>query len=107
MFRALTTVTPTGVEHRLYVRLFSPLPRHAAFPEIIEATGGGVLCEPGDAKSLADAVEQLLADPARARELGRRGREAVEQYFSIARMSENMMREFEALRAARFSNRKS
>jgi glycosyltransferase involved in cell wall biosynthesis len=82
-------------------------PRHAAFPEIIEATGGGVLCKPGDAKSLADAVEQLLADPARARELGRRGREAVEQRFSIARMSENMVKEFEAVRAVRFSSRQS
>lgn len=75
-------------------------PRHAAFPEIIEATGGGVLCEPGSAKSLADAVERLLGDPARARELGRRGREAVERNFSITRMAEGMVREFASMRAA-------
>ncbi len=82
-------------------------PRHAAFPEIIEATGGGLLCKPGDAHALAAAVEQLLADPARARELGRRGREAVAQRFSIARMAENAVREFEMLRAAHISHRQS
>lgn len=73
-------------------------PRHAAFPEIIEATGGGVLCEPGDARSLADAIERLLLHPERARELGRRGRDAVTQRFGIASMAENVVREFEELR---------
>ncbi len=63
-------------------------PRHAAFPEIIEATGAGVLCEPGDAKSLADAVENLLLHPLHARHLGRRGRAAVEKDFTIERMAE-------------------
>src|SRR6185436_21127026 len=53
------------------------LPRHGAFPELIEATGGGVLVEPGSAGALAEALKALLLDPARRRELGRRGREAV------------------------------
>ena len=66
-------------------------PRHAAFPELIESTRGGLLCEPGDVKSLVDAIEQLLLDPQRARELGRIGREAVVQDFSIARMAENVV----------------
>jgi glycosyltransferase involved in cell wall biosynthesis len=76
-------------------------PRHAAFPEIIDATGGGVLCEPGDARALADAIEQLLLDPRRARELGRRGRDAVAQRFGIASMAGNVVREFEELRTHR------
>src|SRR5213076_471033 len=37
-------------------------PRAAAFPELIEATGGGVLYEPGDVEALADALEGLLLD---------------------------------------------
>ena len=57
-------------------------PRHAAFPEIIEATGGGILCEPDDPAALADAIEELLSNPEAAREMGRRGRMAVEQQFS-------------------------
>ena len=66
-------------------------PRTAAFPEIIQATGGGVLCEPGSAAALAEAWETVLAEPERAREMGRRGREAVEREFSIARMAQRFV----------------
>jgi glycosyltransferase involved in cell wall biosynthesis len=63
-------------------------PRHAAFHELIEITGGGLLCEPDDVKSLADTLEQLLLDPDRARAMGRKGREVVLREFSIDRMAE-------------------
>ncbi|MHA3770982.1 glycosyltransferase family 4 protein [Verrucomicrobiota bacterium sgz303538] len=66
-------------------------PRHAAFPELLEATGGGVLFEPGNPRALADAWETLLADPERAREFGQRGRAAVEQEFSLMRMAERFL----------------
>jgi len=65
-------------------------PRHAAFPEIIEQTGGGVLCEPNDPSRLADALEALLLDPARAWQLGRQGRQAVREHFSVERMAGNV-----------------
>lgn len=68
-------------------------PRHAAFPEILEATGGGVLCEPDDPVSLADALEKMLEDEARAQELATRGRRSVMERFSAERMA----REFEAV----------
>jgi glycosyltransferase involved in cell wall biosynthesis len=67
-------------------------PRSGAFPEIIEATGGGVLCEPGDAKSLADAIEQLLLNPAQARALGDTGYQAVFEKFSAEAMAEETLR---------------
>jgi glycosyltransferase involved in cell wall biosynthesis len=63
-------------------------PRTAAFPELIEATGGGVLCAPGDARALAEAVEDLLLDRARARALGEAGRQAVTKGFSAAAMAQ-------------------
>lgn len=66
-------------------------PRHAAFPELIEATGGGVLCEAGNVGSLADAIEGLLKSPDQARELGRIGRAAVRDRFSAERMADNML----------------
>jgi glycosyltransferase involved in cell wall biosynthesis len=66
-------------------------PRHAAFPEIVEATGGGVLCEPGDPGALAAAIEALLLDPAKACALGKAGRKAVAQEYSIGRMAERML----------------
>jgi glycosyltransferase involved in cell wall biosynthesis len=67
-------------------------PRHAAFPELIEATGGGLLCEPDDAKSLADSLEELLLDPARARALGDTGRRAVLENFTAERMARDVER---------------
>jgi glycosyltransferase involved in cell wall biosynthesis len=63
-------------------------PRVAAFPELIEATGGGVLCAAGDARALAEALEELLLDPARARALGQAGRRAVFERFSAGTMAQ-------------------
>jgi glycosyltransferase involved in cell wall biosynthesis len=62
-------------------------PHDAAFTELVHATGGGVLCAPEDAGSLAAALEQLLLTPGLAAELGGRGREAVVAEFSAARMA--------------------
>jgi glycosyltransferase involved in cell wall biosynthesis len=62
-------------------------PRAGGFTELVEDTGGGVLCEPGSAASLADALEALLADRDRARTLGRRGREAVRSRYGADAMA--------------------
>ncbi len=66
-------------------------PRCAAFPELVEATGGGILCEPGSAEALANGWEILLAEPAQAREMGARGRASVEREFSLPRMAERFV----------------
>ena len=65
-------------------------PRHAAFPEVLEATGGGVLCEPDNPASLAAAIADLLSDPSRAREIGERGRQAVLSRFTVTSMAEKV-----------------
>lgn len=62
-------------------------PDCAAFPEMIAATGAGLLFEPANTESLVAAWEKLLSDPARARELGLRGRAATEQEYSVSRMA--------------------
>ena len=54
-------------------------PRNGAFPELIESTGGGVLVPPNDPAALADALLDLLANPERAREIGRTGQQAVKR----------------------------
>jgi glycosyltransferase involved in cell wall biosynthesis len=71
-------------------------PRTAAYPEVIESTGGGLLCEPGDPNSLADAIEQLLLNPPQARALGEAGRNAVLEKFNARVMAEETLRAFEA-----------
>jgi glycosyltransferase involved in cell wall biosynthesis len=63
-------------------------PRTAAFPELVEATGGGVLCEPDDPKSLADAIEGLLVDPEKARSLGESARRVVFERYGIEAMAD-------------------
>ncbi len=65
-------------------------PRHAAFPEIVESTGGGLIAEP-TAAALAAAIEELLFNPARARALGEAGQRAVLQRFSVQRMAEDVL----------------
>jgi glycosyltransferase involved in cell wall biosynthesis len=72
-------------------------PRQAAFPEIIEATGGGILYEPATAEALADAWEQLLADPRRARQLGAQGRAAAEREYSLPVMAQRFVSATEEL----------
>jgi glycosyltransferase involved in cell wall biosynthesis len=71
------------------------LPRVASFPELIEATGGGVLCAADDAAALAGALEALLLDPRRRQELAQAGQAAVRQRFSVAAMAEHMLSVFE------------
>jgi glycosyltransferase involved in cell wall biosynthesis len=63
-------------------------PRHGSFPELIEATGGGLLVNPEDPDDLARSLRQLLENLAHREELGRKGKEAVHQRFHATRMAE-------------------
>jgi glycosyltransferase involved in cell wall biosynthesis len=66
-------------------------PRVAAFPELVEATGGGVLCA-GEPGPLAEAIEDLLLNPARARALGEAGQRVVFERFSAEAMAQATLR---------------
>jgi glycosyltransferase involved in cell wall biosynthesis len=63
-------------------------PRHGSFPELVEATGGGLLVNPGDPRDLAGGLCRLLEDVAHREELGRKGKEAVHRRFHAAAMAE-------------------
>lgn len=65
-------------------------PRHGPFPEILEATGGGVLCAPGNAEDLAAKLEELLLDEPRRTALGMAGRRRVFADFSIERAARDV-----------------
>ena len=66
-------------------------PSVAAFPELIEKTGGGLLCDPDNPGALADAIEILVVDTIRARAMGGAGREAVLQDFTADAMARNFV----------------
>ncbi len=63
-------------------------PRRGAFPEVLERTGGGRLYDPDAPAGLADALEELLRDPAQARRLGEAGRAVAREQFSAAAQAE-------------------
>lgn len=63
-------------------------PRCHSFPELVEASGGGLLCDPHDPDDLARALEELLLDPERARALGAAGRASIERDFTATRMAQ-------------------
>jgi glycosyltransferase involved in cell wall biosynthesis len=72
-------------------------PRHGTFPEMLRRTGGGVLFEPGDPASLADAILRLQRDPARAAELGRLGALGVRREYGVGRMAEAALEVYRTL----------
>ena len=51
--------------------------RFPLWQSIVEEAGCGILVDPMDAGEIADAIRYLRANPDRAQEMGRRGREAV------------------------------
>lgn len=71
-------------------------PNTAAFPELVEVTRGGMICE-GTVTGLAAAIEELLLDPVRARALGDAGRRSVFERFSAEAMTRSLISEFETL----------
>jgi glycosyltransferase involved in cell wall biosynthesis len=52
-------------------------------PELIRDGQEGRLVEAGDIEGMADAIEELLRDPARASDFGRRARKRVETKFTL------------------------
>ncbi len=70
-------------------------PRHGSFPELIEATGGGVLVAPDDPADLARALYELMGNPARREELARAGRAAVHGRFHAQRMAQETVAVYE------------
>jgi glycosyltransferase involved in cell wall biosynthesis len=82
----------------------------AGRPVVASATGGvvdwlsdgvnGLLVKPGDARALAAALNELLADPARQLQMGAAGRELVAARFSLERHLEQLLDAYGAARAA-------
>ena len=70
-------------------------PSSSAFAELVQASGGGVLCEPNNPESLSSALESLLTEPARAEALGEAGRKAVQERFTAPAMARAMLGMFQ------------
>jgi glycosyltransferase involved in cell wall biosynthesis len=53
-------------------------------PEFVRQGETGILVEPGDAASLAEAISSLLQHPEQAQEMGLKGQKVVRDHFGIA-----------------------
>jgi glycosyltransferase involved in cell wall biosynthesis len=73
------------------------VPDHGANRELVDATGGGLLCRPNDPPDLADKLHRVLTDRHLADSLGRHGRAAVLEKFTTDRMAAAVTRMCEGL----------
>lgn len=62
-------------------------PAHGSFPELIEASRGGLLVPPNDTSALAEGLAKLLRDEQLRQRLGTSGRQIVQQKFSAEQMA--------------------
>ncbi|MFQ5807787.1 MAG: glycosyltransferase family 4 protein [Phycisphaerae bacterium] len=63
------------------------LPSHGSCPELIDATGGGLLHEAANSRALAEVLARLMGDSALRRRLAADGRDAVHKSFTADRMA--------------------
>jgi glycosyltransferase involved in cell wall biosynthesis len=66
-------------------------PRSGAFPEILARTGGGLMFEPENARSLADALLALMHDRSQLHRLAGQGFEGVRTHHSISQMAKRTL----------------
>jgi glycosyltransferase involved in cell wall biosynthesis len=62
-------------------------PRHGSFPELIEATAGGLLVKPNDTQALAAELQRMLEDHELRDRCGRTGEAAVRERFTAELMA--------------------
>ena len=72
-------------------------PGHGAFPELVEATGGGAIVPPGDADGLAEGLAAMLRDAPRRSACAAAGHAAVKERFTDERMAEGMLGVYRSL----------
>jgi glycosyltransferase involved in cell wall biosynthesis len=66
-------------------------PPHGSFPELVQATGGGILSKSASAQDLADAILTLIQNPDRLKELGSTGKVAVHAKFHDDQMADETL----------------
>jgi glycosyltransferase involved in cell wall biosynthesis len=72
-------------------------PDLGAFPEIIGATGGGVIYHPNNPTALASKLSDVLSDRATLEKMSIQGRKSVEERFDCKILSQKMLDIYEKL----------
>jgi glycosyltransferase involved in cell wall biosynthesis len=66
-------------------------PRHAAFPELIQLSGAGMIVDP-EPNAIAAGLESILSDPAQLASLRAHARAATEEQFSSDLMTDEIIK---------------
>jgi glycosyltransferase involved in cell wall biosynthesis len=66
-------------------------PRRGAFTEIVERTGGGLLVQPDDPQSLANAILRLARDSKLSHDLSINGFRGVREHYTAAHMADKVL----------------
>ena len=72
-------------------------PRRGAFTEIIERTGGGLLVEKDDSKSLGKGLVRIYNNPELGVRLGETGAQNVREHYSVANMTDRALEAYESV----------
>ena len=72
-------------------------PRRGAFTEIVERTGGGLLVQPDDPRSLADAILRIAREEQLAAELSANGFQGVREHYTAAHMADKVLEAYESV----------
>ncbi|NOR14924.1 MAG: glycosyltransferase, partial [Candidatus Aminicenantes bacterium] len=72
-------------------------PNVGCYPEFVEATKGGIIYEPNDPHTLAQAFSSLLIDPDRVRTMGEQGNKVVMERNTMAGMANSIVNIYENL----------
>lgn len=70
-------------------------PRAGSFPELVDATGGGLLYDPAEKGALVRALARLIDEPALRCRLAKSGQAAVAQQFTARQMAERTWQVYE------------
>jgi glycosyltransferase involved in cell wall biosynthesis len=65
--------------------------------QVVEESQAGIFIPPGDAAALAAALLRLAKNPELARQMGRNGRQAVEERFDRLALTDQLARLFETM----------
>ncbi len=66
-------------------------PALGAFPEVLAATGGGIIYEENNPEALSAALKQLLDDPVRLMHLSEQARKGAEQHLNIKNLAKELV----------------
>ena len=66
-------------------------PSLGAFPEIVEATGGGLIYDPNTPEALEEKLRETLCDKKNLEQLAMNGRKGVEEKFNMNKLIEKML----------------